>query len=98
MVLLLDVQVFDSSVHSTGLNLTFFFVTDSPTINDTVAPPKKRKLPRESLSNDNSPPSTPTSTGAAKVSVQPNHDKVHDTNENDLTVDVIEQFLRTFFS
>ncbi|CAH1976738.1 unnamed protein product [Acanthoscelides obtectus] len=33
---------------------------DSPPISDTVAPPKKRRLPRESLSNDASPPSTPT--------------------------------------
>ncbi|XP_066157225.1 microtubule-associated protein 1B isoform X1 [Euwallacea fornicatus] len=39
---------------------------DSPTMCEAVAPPKKRKLPRESLSNDNSPPSTPTSTGPAK--------------------------------
>ncbi|XP_072385367.1 uncharacterized protein upSET isoform X3 [Diabrotica undecimpunctata] len=33
---------------------------DSPPISDMVAPPKKRRLPRESLSTDNSPPSTPT--------------------------------------
>ncbi|CAH1099752.1 unnamed protein product [Psylliodes chrysocephalus] len=33
---------------------------DSPPISDMVAPPKKRRLPRESISNDNSPPSTPT--------------------------------------
>nr|CAI5865072.1 unnamed protein product [Callosobruchus analis] len=33
---------------------------DSPPISDMVAPPKKRRLPRESLSNDASPPSTPT--------------------------------------
>ncbi|KAH1009288.1 hypothetical protein HUJ04_001663 [Dendroctonus ponderosae] len=39
---------------------------DSPTISEAVAPPKKRKLPRESLSNDNSPPTTPTSTGPPK--------------------------------
>lgn len=34
--------------------------SDSPPLSDSVAPPKKRKLPRESISNDNSPPSTPT--------------------------------------
>ncbi|CAG9760849.1 unnamed protein product [Ceutorhynchus assimilis] len=37
---------------------------ESPTICDAVAPPKKRKLPRESLSN--SPPTTPTRTGSTK--------------------------------
>lgn len=40
---------------------------DSPPISEAVAPPKKRKLPRTSISNDNSPPSTPTSTGPAKA-------------------------------
>ncbi|XP_050310082.1 inactive histone-lysine N-methyltransferase 2E-like isoform X2 [Anthonomus grandis grandis] len=39
---------------------------DSPPISDAVAPPKKRKLPRESLSNDNSPPNTPTNSGPPK--------------------------------
>ncbi|XP_074029645.1 SET domain-containing protein upSET isoform X3 [Leptinotarsa decemlineata] len=34
---------------------------DSPPLSDMVAPPKKRRLPRQSLSMD-SPPSTPTST------------------------------------
>ncbi|KAJ8973338.1 hypothetical protein NQ317_004650 [Molorchus minor] len=34
---------------------------DSPPLSEMVAPPKKRRLPRESLSNDNSPPTTPTS-------------------------------------
>ncbi|XP_044755691.1 uncharacterized protein LOC123314454 isoform X2 [Coccinella septempunctata] len=34
---------------------------ESPPISDMVAPPKKRRLPRESISNDNTPPSTPTS-------------------------------------
>ncbi|XP_030761841.1 uncharacterized protein LOC115886711 isoform X2 [Sitophilus oryzae] len=40
---------------------------DSPTISEAVAPPKKRRLPRESLSNDNSPPTTPTSSEPAKM-------------------------------
>ncbi|CAG9822140.1 unnamed protein product [Phaedon cochleariae] len=35
---------------------------DSPPLSDMVAPPKKRRLPRESLSTDTSPPNTPTST------------------------------------
>ncbi|CAH0554751.1 unnamed protein product [Brassicogethes aeneus] len=35
---------------------------DSPPLSEMVAPPKKRRLPRESLSNEASPPSTPTST------------------------------------
>ncbi|XP_064211285.1 uncharacterized protein upSET isoform X2 [Tribolium castaneum] len=34
---------------------------ESPPISETIAPPKKRRLPRESLSNDITPPSTPTS-------------------------------------
>lgn len=34
---------------------------ESPPINDMVAPPKKRRLPRESISSDITPPSTPTS-------------------------------------
>ncbi|KAL3268938.1 hypothetical protein HHI36_008025 [Cryptolaemus montrouzieri] len=34
---------------------------ESPPLSDSVAPPKKRRLPRESISNDNTPPSTPTS-------------------------------------
>ncbi|KAJ8931905.1 hypothetical protein NQ314_015174, partial [Rhamnusium bicolor] len=34
---------------------------DSPPLSDMVALPKKRRLPRESLSNDTSPPTTPTS-------------------------------------
>ncbi|XP_025831062.1 inactive histone-lysine N-methyltransferase 2E isoform X2 [Agrilus planipennis] len=37
---------------------------ESPPLSEAVAPPKKRKLPRESLSNDASPPTTPTSTSA----------------------------------
>lgn len=75
----------------------FIFVKDSPPISDAVAPPKKRKLPRESLSNDNSPPSTPTSSGPAKVSANGSHDTIHDTNENDFSVKVIEQILQNFF-
>nr|CAH7745442.1 unnamed protein product [Callosobruchus chinensis] len=38
---------------------------DSPPISDMVAPPKKRRLPRESLSNEASPPSTPTGVSTA---------------------------------
>ncbi|RZC35224.1 SET domain containing protein, partial [Asbolus verrucosus] len=34
---------------------------ESPPISETIAPPKKRRLPRESLSNDITPPTTPTS-------------------------------------
>lgn len=37
---------------------------ESPPITEAVAPPKKRRLPRESLSKDNSPPTTPTQTTA----------------------------------
>ncbi|XP_018575451.1 uncharacterized protein LOC108914194 isoform X2 [Anoplophora glabripennis] len=33
---------------------------DSPPISDMVAPPKKRRLPRESISSETSPPTTPT--------------------------------------
>ncbi|KAK9877038.1 hypothetical protein WA026_016065 [Henosepilachna vigintioctopunctata] len=34
---------------------------ESPPLSNSVAPPKKRRLPRESISNDNTPPTTPTS-------------------------------------
>ncbi|KAJ8938710.1 hypothetical protein NQ318_007998 [Aromia moschata] len=40
---------------------------DSPPLSDMVAPPKKRRLPRESLSNDISPPTTPTSIAPPSV-------------------------------
>ncbi|KAL1494317.1 hypothetical protein ABEB36_009932 [Hypothenemus hampei] len=60
---------------------------DSPTTIEAVAPPKKRKLPRESLSNDNSPPSTPTGTGPPKVS----------DNNSDILVQMIESLLEAFF-
>ncbi|XP_076266838.1 SET domain-containing protein upSET isoform X1 [Rhynchophorus ferrugineus] len=43
---------------------------ESPPISEAVAPPKKRRLPRESLSSDNSPPNTPTG-GPAKVANTP---------------------------
>uniref|UniRef100_A0A1Y1NA62 SET domain-containing protein n=1 Tax=Photinus pyralis TaxID=7054 RepID=A0A1Y1NA62_PHOPY len=33
---------------------------ESPPLTEMVPPPKKRRLPRESLSSDNSPPTTPT--------------------------------------
>ncbi|XP_057663470.1 uncharacterized protein LOC130898292 isoform X1 [Diorhabda carinulata] len=51
---------------------------DSPPISDMVAPPKKRRLPRESISTDNSPPTTPT--GSAPVSIS-NMDKEVKTPE-----------------
>lgn len=35
-------------------------LAESPPISEAVAPPKKRRLPRESLSNNDSPPTTPT--------------------------------------
>ncbi|KAF2902327.1 hypothetical protein ILUMI_03865, partial [Ignelater luminosus] len=37
---------------------------DSPPLSEMVAPPKKRRLPRESLSSEVSPPSTPTNPSA----------------------------------
>lgn len=42
-------------------------VTESPPVPEMVAPPKKRRLPRESLSTDTSPPATPTSTVAPSL-------------------------------
>lgn len=43
-------------------NICFFFIyKETPPLSETLAPPKKRRLPRESLSNEITPPSTPTS-------------------------------------
>lgn len=47
--------------------------SDSPTLSVSLAPPKKRKLPRESLSTEGSPPTTPTRNSPALVSSQVNN-------------------------
>lgn len=42
--------------------MCYFFVSESPHTNDVSAPPKKRRLARESVSSEQSftPPTTPT--------------------------------------
>lgn len=71
-MLLFKIIIF--SLYVTKCNCLFiykliFVVIESPPISEKVAPPKKRRLPRVSLSNDNSPPTTPTNVNAP-VSVQ----------------------------
>ncbi|KAG5888094.1 hypothetical protein JTB14_021895 [Gonioctena quinquepunctata] len=50
---------------------------DSPPLSDMVAPPKKRRLPRESLSTDTSPPNTPTGSAPAAAFINPLNDRVN---------------------
>lgn len=61
----------------------FLRVLESPPLSETVAPPKKRRLPRESISSDITPPTTPTSLVPPQLII---HNNQIDRQENCLDI------------